>query len=139
MKFFGTRPTYQLFSGAMFVTGCFYYLFNQFYIRKRTKLDDSDICKKKPSLDVEGREANQEVANKETEKSNSPLDVASKNEIIKNCDNETSNHVEKSTDPKLLLVPEATDGSSDSGVDNPTFNENECDNSVNDVKKDEKK
>ncbi|XP_045778089.1 uncharacterized protein LOC123875991 [Maniola jurtina] len=138
MKFFGTRPTYQLFAAAMFVTGCLYYLFNQFYIRKRTKLiDESDICKKKPSLDIEGRDASHEITNKETEKMNTPLDVATKTEV-KNCDTETNVDSNKPKSPKLLIVPESTDGSSDSGFDNPAYNENDSENSVDDVKKNDK-
>ncbi|XP_023934060.2 uncharacterized protein LOC112043036 [Bicyclus anynana] len=134
MKFFGTRPTYQIFAGAMFVTGCFYYLFNQFYIRKRSKINNSDFCKKKPSLDIESRDA----TIKESDKSNASLDVTSKNEVVKNCDNETHEGSNKPTSPKLVLAPETTDGSNDSGFDNPAYNENESENSVNGEKKNEK-
>ncbi|CAH0727396.1 unnamed protein product, partial [Brenthis ino] len=120
MKFFGTRPTYQLFAAATFITGCFYYLFNQFYIRKRAMGDENDLCKKKPAiLDAEKRE-----------KINPTIDVATENEVNKI---ETS----KATNPQIKLVSDSIDGSSDSGVDNPAYNDN-VETTVNDKKNDDK-
>lgn len=53
MKGFGTRPTYQIFSVAALVTGCIYYLFNKFYIRKKSTLANDDVYEKKKPLDIE--------------------------------------------------------------------------------------
>ncbi|XP_041974938.1 uncharacterized protein LOC121730128 [Aricia agestis] len=114
MKFIGTRPTYQLFAGATLITGCIYYLFNKFYIGDRKMNDDNDICKKKHT-DVE-------ATNKTTKLEISPLDVASKIEP-------------KSYDVSKNDAPENVDGGSDSGVDNPAFNDEES----NRKKKDEEK
>ncbi|CAH2050547.1 unnamed protein product, partial [Iphiclides podalirius] len=77
MKFVGTRPTYQIFALATFLTGCVYYLFNKFYIGKRPCIDDeNDICKKRPiNLDVEGCDASK-IQN---DKTCPPQDVATKN------------------------------------------------------------
>ncbi|XP_026758900.2 uncharacterized protein LOC113518264 [Galleria mellonella] len=125
MKFFGTRPTYQIFAAATFITGCIYYLFNQFYIRKRVLNHDIDICKKKPDLDVECRDT---IV---TDKVNSTTDVASKN-ISKELDK-----------PKILdlnqqkSVIDSIDGGSDSGVDNPAYNDTET--FSNDTRKDDSK
>lgn len=104
MKFFGTRPTYQIFSGATFITGCIYYLFNKFYLRTRAAGDDNDLCKKKPT-DVENREPKEEK----------PIDVATKNE--------TTDAVV--SEPRTKLVADSTDGGSDSGVENPAYNDTE--------------
>uniref|UniRef100_A0A1B6CUD4 Major facilitator superfamily (MFS) profile domain-containing protein n=1 Tax=Clastoptera arizonana TaxID=38151 RepID=A0A1B6CUD4_9HEMI len=38
MKAVGTRPTYQIFSVVMLITGCLYYIFNHFYIVRRAHL-----------------------------------------------------------------------------------------------------
>lgn len=117
MKFFGTRPTYQIFAGATLVTGCMYYLFNKFYIGKRPGSVNNDICKPQPT-DVEGV--------KGSDKTSTPLDVAT----------------DKFENDKVLdlnhrkLVAECTDGGSDSGVENPAYNETEC---ANGSKKDETK
>ncbi|XP_046473619.1 uncharacterized protein [Neodiprion pinetum] len=48
MKAFGTRPTYQIFSGMSLVTGIVYFLFNALYLRKRPQVEGNDIVKKKP-------------------------------------------------------------------------------------------
>ncbi|XP_047530500.1 uncharacterized protein LOC125066465 [Vanessa atalanta] len=131
MKFFGTRPTYQLFAAATFITGCFYYLFNKFYIGKSAMGDENDICKKKPTtVDVE----NQDAINKDTEKANTPLDVVSKSDVNKNSVTE----VPKALNPQVKLPSDSADGSSDSGFDNPAYNENDNVTSANDTKKDEK-
>ncbi|KAM3967792.1 uncharacterized protein ACR2FA_011329 [Aphomia sociella] len=124
MKFFGTRPTYQIFAAATCITGCIYYLFNQFYIRKRAASDDNDLCKKKPDLDVECRDT------MAIDKVNSLTDGASKN--VSNLDK-----------PKPLelnqqkSVVDSIDGGSDSGVDNPAYNDTET--SSNDTRKDDGK
>lgn len=123
MKFFGTRPTYQVFAAATFITGCIYYLFNKFYIGKRAVGDENDICKKKPAvLDIEKRE--------NLDKINSTTDVASENEI-----NMTDSKV---ACPQVMLVTSSTDGSTDSGVDNPAYNEHDMDANINEKRNDEK-
>lgn len=38
MKAFGTRPTYRIFAVACTITGIVYFLFNQFYLRKRPQV-----------------------------------------------------------------------------------------------------
>jgi predicted MFS family arabinose efflux permease len=38
MTAFGTRPTYRVFAVACTITGIFYFLFNQFYLRKRPQV-----------------------------------------------------------------------------------------------------
>lgn len=125
MKFFGTRPTYQIFSGATFITGCMYYLFNTFYLRSRAAGDENDLCKKRPAeADVECRET------KETK--DNALDVATK--IEKPDETAAEKPKVASTNEQAKLVPDNTDGGSDSGVDNPAFNETET--SSNDSKKD---
>ncbi|XP_058802844.1 uncharacterized protein LOC131670884 [Phymastichus coffea] len=48
MKAFGTRPTYQIFSGATLLTGLVYLCFNVFYLSKRPQVEGNDIVKKKP-------------------------------------------------------------------------------------------
>lgn len=123
MKFIGTRPTYQVFAAATFITGCIYYLFNKFYIGKRAVGDENDICKKKPAnLDIEKRES--------LDKINSTTDVASENEI-----NMTDS---KAASPQVKLVTSSTDGSTDSGVDNPAYNEHDMDSNINEKGNDEK-
>lgn len=47
MKFFGTRPTYQIFSVITFVTGIIYFIFNATYLKKRSQLEGNDIVKQK--------------------------------------------------------------------------------------------
>ncbi|CAH2102390.1 unnamed protein product [Euphydryas editha] len=130
MKFFGTRPTYQIFAAATFITGCIYYLFNKFYIGKRAMGDENDICKKKPTnLDIENRDD----LKKDSVKPTTPLDVVSKSEVSKNSEVEAP----KALNTQVKLTSDSVDGSSDSGVDNPAYNENSCetDNSrINDDK-----
>ncbi|XP_013194166.2 uncharacterized protein LOC106137802 [Amyelois transitella] len=123
MKFFGDRPTYQIFAGATFITGCIYFLFNKFYLRKRASSDDNDTCKKKPELDVECREAC-----KDADRTNLPLDVAEVDTV------DTSTNVAQVTHQKIKCATDSIDGGSDSGVDNPAYNDTE---SCND-RKDEK-
>ncbi|XP_032528693.2 uncharacterized protein LOC116778779 [Danaus plexippus] len=116
MKFVGTRPTYQLFAIGTLVTGCFYYLFNRFYIRKRSRCD-GDICKKKTeTLDIENRDG----ANKEPEKHNS-LDVDTRNEMTKNMAIGATLNLKTEVTP----VSFNTDGASDVGFDNHAFNDDE--------------
>ncbi|CAK1540106.1 unnamed protein product [Leptosia nina] len=98
MKFFGTRPTYRLFAAATLVTGCIYFLFNRFCIRKLVKCRENDISRKNalPS-DVESPEKVEKVM---------PTDGAvDKSEM-------TMDH--------LKLVKDNTDGGSDSGVEKPS-------------------
>ncbi|CAG4978357.1 unnamed protein product [Parnassius apollo] len=120
MKFVGTRPTYQIFALATFLTGCIYYLFNKFYIGKRSHDDGNDICKKiPPTTDVESCDTV-----KQNDKTCMSLDVARTNGIdsVKNPEFVVS----KITDlkPQVKLVSDV-DGGSDSGVDNPGYNESE--------------
>ncbi|KAI5635585.1 MFS_1 like family domain-containing protein [Phthorimaea operculella] len=122
MKFFGTRPTYQIFSAATLLTGCIYYLFNALYLRKRPgkSTHDNDICKKKPELDVESRDP------KENDKVSTPplpIDGAVK------PDDPAKETLDVPKDVPLKLTADNTDGSSDSGVDNPAFSETEIVNS----------
>ncbi|XP_072940582.1 uncharacterized protein [Epargyreus clarus] len=133
MKFFGTRPTYQIFSGATFITGCFYYLLNRFYLRKRAAGDENDICKKKPAvLDIECRDTN----NKEAEKVNAPIDVASKNDINKVRSSGAGAPIIESSQQSKPGA-DNTDGGSDSGVDNPAYNDTEI-STQHDTEKDDK-
>ncbi|XP_022822081.1 uncharacterized protein LOC111353335 [Spodoptera litura] len=119
MKFFGTRPTYQIFAGATFITGCIYYLFNKFYLRKRAVSYDDDFCKKKQTpADVEGNETN-----KDGDKTVPPTDVASKPEV--KLENSVVDKVKEPDSNRAKLVPDNADGGSDSGVDNPAYNETE--------------
>ncbi|XP_030027566.2 uncharacterized protein LOC115445436 [Manduca sexta] len=121
MKFFGTRPTYQMFAGATFITGCIYYLFNKFYIRKRSTGDDSSICKiKQAPADVESRDTD-----KENDKKTS-TDVSSKGEAVK----QECLALDKIPDSnqRTKLVLDNIDGSSDSGVDNPAYTETDSAN-----------
>lgn len=123
MKFFGTRPTYQIFAAATFITGCMYFLFNKFYIGKRAMGDENDICKKKPAIaDVESRETN----NVESDKGKVTLDGVSKVEINKS-ENTPIDKPDVLLDPdqKAKLVADNTDGGSDSGVENPAYTETE--------------
>lgn len=120
MKFFGTRPTYQIFATATFITGCIYYLFNKFYLHKRAASDENDLCKKKPKeLDVECRE----TTTKEVDKVPVVLDSAKieSNKDVLTIDKTKNGDVKQ----QAKLVPENTDGGSDSGVDNPAYNETE--------------
>lgn len=110
MKYFGTRPTYQIFAGATFITGCIYFLFNKFYIRKHVTTDDDDICKKKPALDVESREMEQS-------KASAPPDVAAKVEGKP----ENADKAKVECNQQTKLAPDNIDGGSDSGVDNPAY------------------
>ncbi|XP_018361969.1 PREDICTED: major facilitator superfamily domain-containing protein 6 isoform X1 [Trachymyrmex cornetzi] len=48
MKFFGTRPTYQIFAVVTLLTGIIYFIFNVTYLKKRSQLEGNDIVKKKP-------------------------------------------------------------------------------------------
>ncbi|KAJ0182447.1 hypothetical protein K1T71_001816 [Dendrolimus kikuchii] len=128
MKFFGTRPTYQIFAGATFITGCIYYLLNKFYLRKRANRYDNDIYKKKPVTDIESREMS-------NDKQNSNKDVASKIENTK-LDN-LSTEKTLVTNQGDKIVSDSIDGGSDSGVDNLAFSETESTNGGkkhNDVK-----
>lgn len=129
MKFFGTRPTYQIFAGATFITGCIYYLFNAFYLRKRTVVYEDDFCKKKKTpADVEGNDTN-----KDGEKTVPAIDVASKTEA--KLENTVVDKVKEPDSNRTKLVPDSADGSSDSGVDNPAYNETDA----AEAKKDENK
>lgn len=120
MKFFGTRPTYQIFACATFVTGCMYFLFNKFYIGKRAMGDENDLCKKKPAIaDVENRDTNLEA-----DKGKTVLDGADKTDITTSA-NVTNNKPIVSDDQKTNLPPDNTDGGSDSGVENPAYTETE--------------
>ncbi|XP_053619489.1 uncharacterized protein LOC128680397 [Plodia interpunctella] len=128
MKFFGDRPTYQIFAGATFITGCIYFLFNKFYLRKRVTRGDSDTCKKKPTeLDVECRETGKDV-----NVANMTVDVAKvdahKASNIHAAQITHQSNIKSSTD--------STDGGSDSGVDNPAYNDSEP---ANDPRKDDNK
>lgn len=120
MKYFGTRPTYQIFAASTLLTGCIYFLFNKFYIRKRAVGDENDLCKKKPAADVECREthnveAEKAVTNEETAKTES-------NKVeSRPIDDKT-----KAADSQpTKLTPDSIDGGSDSGVDNPAYNDTE--------------
>ncbi|CAH0592561.1 unnamed protein product [Chrysodeixis includens] len=127
MKFFGTRPTYQIFSCATFITGCIYYLFNTFYLRKRAMNDDNDLCKKKQSpADIECNE---------TIKDDKPLaiDVASK--IEAKLEPPVVEKVKEADSNRAKLTSDNTDGGSDSGVDNPAYNETEASESRKDESK----
>lgn len=120
MKFFGTRPTYQIFATATFITGCIYYLFNKFYLHKRAASDENDLCKKKPKeLDVECRE----TIIKDVDKVPAALDGT---KIESNKDDSTISK-SKNGDVKqhARVAPDNADGGSDSGVDNPAYNETE--------------
>lgn len=120
MKFFGTRPTYQIFATATFITGCIYYLFNKFYLHKRAASDENDLCKKKPKeLDVECRE----TVIKDVDKVAAGLDGA-KVESDKDDSTITKSKIED-VKQQAKVVPDNTDGGSDSGVDNPAYNETE--------------
>ncbi|KAG5317627.1 MFSD6 protein, partial [Pseudoatta argentina] len=48
MKFFGTRPTYQIFAVVTLLTGIIYFIFNVTYLKNRSQLEGNDIVKKKP-------------------------------------------------------------------------------------------
>ncbi|XP_038207738.1 uncharacterized protein LOC119829341 [Zerene cesonia] len=115
MKFFGTRTTYRIFAAATFVTGCIYFLFNRFCIRKFVKDRENNVCKKANMLDVEGVETVQgDKVNSATEGAKD----ASKLNEMSNLD-------------RLKLVTDNVDGSSDSGVENPAYTENDgsaCEN-----------
>lgn len=120
MKFFGTRPTYQIFATATFITGCIYYLFNKFYLHKRAASDENDLCKKKPKeLDVECRETDI----KDVDKVPTALEDA---KIESNKDDSTITKARNGdVKQQAKLVADNTDGGSDSGVDNPAYNETE--------------
>lgn len=60
MKAFGTRPTYQIFSGMTLITGLVYFMFNTFYLRKRPQVEGNDIVKKKPKK-IETKESGEKV------------------------------------------------------------------------------
>ncbi|XP_068626476.1 uncharacterized protein [Battus philenor] len=124
MKFVGTRPTYQIFAIATFLTGCVYYLFNKFYIGKRARDDKNDLCKKTPpTLDVEDCDQSK----KDNDKSCAPQDVVSRieNDKIKIPIIEITK-----VSNQQVKIPAEVDGSSDSGVDNPAYNETESTNDV---------
>ncbi|XP_013135278.1 PREDICTED: uncharacterized protein LOC106100797 [Papilio polytes] len=124
MKFVGTRPTYQIFAIATFLTGCVYYLFNKFYIGKRPFDDSNDICKKRPpTLDIEDCE----VTKKENDKSSAPLDVVSRIESDK-----LKGPIIESGPKNNQSMKGVTDidGGSDSGVDNPAYAESEVPSDV---------
>ncbi|XP_028178185.1 uncharacterized protein LOC114365743 [Ostrinia furnacalis] len=118
MKYFGTRPTYQIFAASTFITGCIYFLFNKFFIRKRvTSTDADDICKKKPAvLDVECRETMNMEASKEKP------DVAKLDSKAENGQDKTA---PLDSNQQTKLAPDSIDGGSDSGVDNPAYNDTE--------------
>lgn len=124
MKFFGTRPTYQMFAGATFITGCIYYLFNKFYLRKRAT-SDNDICEKKPVTDIVNRQT-------PSDKHNSSIDVAAGKMEATRLNN-LSTELILVTNQSEKIVSDNIDGGSDSGVDNPAFIETE---SANGGKKD---
>ncbi|KAL0901417.1 hypothetical protein ABMA27_006683 [Loxostege sticticalis] len=116
MKYFGTRPTYQIFAASTFITGCIYFLFNQFFIRKRTKtdVDADDICKKKPAaLDVECRD----TLNMEASKTK--VDVAAK--LESKAESSPDKAKPQDVNQQAKLTPDSIDGGSDSGVDNPAY------------------
>lgn len=118
MKAFGTRQTYQIFAASTLLTGCIYFLFNRFYIRKRFVDTGVDLYKKKPPvLDVECRE----TLPNELEKPNdavAKVDADKSNTV--NANNKAKEKVIGDTTPGKL-VADTADGGSDSGVDNPAY------------------
>lgn len=96
-----------------------YYLFNKFYLHKRAASDENDLCKKKPKeLDVECRE----TVIKDVDKLPAALEGA---KIESNKDDLTAKSKNGDVKQQAKAVPDNTDGSSDSGVDNPAYNETE--------------
>lgn len=82
MKFFGTRPTYQIFAVITLVTGIIYFIFNATYLKKRSHLEGNDIVKKKQKNINE-----QDSVEKHT--SDISLDEKSQSERINNKSNGT--------------------------------------------------
>lgn len=121
MKFFGTRPTYQIFAGATFITGCIYYLFNVFYIRKRAVNDDNSVCKKKSlPVDIEGNETS-----KNSDKAIPSIDVARMTDVKQESLHSSVDKTKEVDLNRTKLVSDNADGGSDSGVDNPTYTDTE--------------
>lgn len=84
MKFFGTRPTYQIFSVVTFVTGIIYFIFNATYLKKRSQLEGNDIVKQKPkNIDAQG--------SSEKHTNDISLDEKPQNERINNKSNTMGN------------------------------------------------
>lgn len=52
MKAFGTRPTYQIFSGVSLLVGLIYFFFNLCYLSKQPQVEGNEIVKKKPKTPV---------------------------------------------------------------------------------------
>lgn len=106
MKAFGTRPTYQIFSVATFITGCIYFLFNRFYLSKLIRKDEEndDDCKKQSSVDIEGRDGKESI------------------DATKKLEMNTIDKVDTVVG-EIKCPPDNIDGSSDSGVDNPAYSE----------------
>lgn len=81
---------------------------------------EDDFCKKKQTpADVEGTETN-----KEGDKIVPAIDVASVVEA--KLENSVVDKVKEPDSNRTKLVPNDADGGSDSGVDNPAYNETEA-------------
>ncbi|XP_014238903.1 major facilitator superfamily domain-containing protein 6-like [Trichogramma pretiosum] len=50
IKFYGTRPTYQIFSVVTLFTGFLYLFFNLTYLAKRPQVEGNEIVKKEPKV-----------------------------------------------------------------------------------------
>ncbi|CAB3240850.1 unnamed protein product [Arctia plantaginis] len=122
MKFFGTRPTYQIFAGATFITGCIYYLFNVLCIRKSSSLnDDNSFCKKKSlPADIECNEVN-----KNGDKATPAIDVAKITDVKQENLHSSVDKTKEVDLNRTKLVSDNADGGSDSGIDNPTYTDTE--------------
>ncbi|PSN42174.1 hypothetical protein C0J52_09851 [Blattella germanica] len=101
MKAFGTRPTYQIFSGTCIITGIIYFFFNKFYLRKRPQVEGNDIVKKKPKstdvqinlTDIQNEKESKNISN------NNPdaLKIAEKNKKNTESTKDSSGTVESET------------------------------------------
>ncbi|KYQ57900.1 Major facilitator superfamily domain-containing protein 6 [Trachymyrmex zeteki] len=84
MKFFGTRPTYQIFAVVTLLTGIIYFIFNLTYLKKRSQLEGNDIVKKK-SKNIDEQDSPEKCTN------DASLDEKSQSNQINNKSNMMGN------------------------------------------------
>jgi len=82
MKAYGTRATYRIFAVACLITGLLYFLYNKFYLRKRSQVEDNDVKKQTPASEPGGLEEVDFASISKTKEINDEKNINSKDETI---------------------------------------------------------
>lgn len=83
MKAFGTRATYRIFAVACTVTGLLYFLYNKFYLRKRSQVEINGVVKKQiPASELGGLEEANFASISKMKEINDEKNINTKDETI---------------------------------------------------------